>query len=174
MTTIVGGLRNRLIRDSVYTMLNDALEDLGWFDSGRQHAALTFTPKAVYETGIELNTLSLTYDALTDDDIEIGSNYKEERWTFYLDFYAESDAVGLDLASDMRDVLRGKMPSIGRGSPHLVVYDWRLATPPELFRVEIEDVVMDVARNGAKPWQKYWYVVRFDILDCYGDEEDDS
>lgn len=178
MTAVVGGLRNRLIRMSIYNTVNDALDALGWFDTGRFHRPISFidgpvgNDSAVGASPIPLNTLSLTYDTIDGQDLEIGSNLSEETWTGFLDFYAENDALGMHVASDLRDILRGKMPSIGRGFPNVTVYDYRQATPPELFVCEFTGVVLDTAHNTIHPWQKHWYSVRFDVVDAYGDEED--
>lgn len=167
MSTIVGGLRLRLIRLSVYNMVNDALDQLGWFDGDRRHATVNVSDGPFDE--ITYNAVALTYDPIDDEDVEMGSNLQENTWTGYADVYAESDALGLHLAGDIRDILRGKMPSIGCYRPQVVVYDYTMATPPELFICEIEGVVLDKARDSKHP---NWYSVRFDLVDAYGDEDD--
>lgn len=174
MSTYVGGLRARLIADSLYTMVRDALEDLGWFAAGRQHQAINMRPESVPENEqIPLNTLAVSQLDVSDLEAELGSNLTEDRWTFYVDFFAENDVVGKHLIHDVRDILRGKYPSIGRSAPILRVYDYTQATPPVLFTVEIENVVVDQAHDFPQSWRRYWYMARCELVDAYGDEEDD-
>lgn len=171
MSTVVGGLRARLIKDSFFYMLQSHLEELGWFDSGRQHmpVALIAEPRN-WDEPIEFNTLVLSAEDVNDTEEEMGSNLTEDRWTYYVDFFAEDDAVGADLAGDVRDILRGKMPTIGASRAMLRVYDYRQATPPVIAHVEIENVLLDRARNFPRPWQQHWYSVRCDLVDHYYDE----
>lgn len=170
MSNVVGGVRSRLIRQSLYTMLSEALEALGWSDTSTFDLTFIDAPFGNDDV-ITLNTLALSSDDIVGDEVELGSNLEEERWTHYLDFYASKESLAMHLAHDLRDILRGKMASINRNDSTLTVYDWRAATPPELFTVFIEDVVCEPIRDGTKPWQKHWYVIRFDTVDTYGDED---
>lgn len=172
MTTIVGGLRARLIKDSIYNCINDALEALGWFDAGRQHAPINFTAIVTpNDTEIPLNTLALADESMHNSDLELGSNFVETRWLYYVDFYAENDIIGKDLINDVRDILGGRMSTIGRGDASVHVYDYRYhSTPPILFTVAIEDLFVDRAHDFPKVWQKHWYACRFNVVDAYGDE----
>lgn len=174
MATIVGGLRARLIHDSAYEMIRAALSDLGWFDSGRRHEPVTMVAKPVSnDDQVPFNTLTVSSTDVSDDPIEMGSTLSEDRWTFYVDFYGEDDLVARHIVHDIRDVVRGKLPSIGRAGPVLDVYDYRLATPVVLFRCELENVVVDRANTFTRPWQRHWWAVRFDVVDEYADEYDD-
>lgn len=173
MTIVAGGLRARLIHDSLYQMLLAALTDLDWFDSGRQHAAINFIARPVAnDEEIPLNTVALVDEDQRAIDEELGSVLAEHRWTYYVDFYAEDDVIGKHLIYDVRDILSGRMPSIGRGDPSLEVLDYRQATPSELFTVEIEDVIVDRAHDFPKPWQRHWYAARFSVVDHYGSDTD--
>jgi hypothetical protein len=73
----------------------------------------------------------------------------------------------------VRDILAGRMSSIDRIAPQITVLDWRQATPTEIFRVELEDFVVDRAKDFPKPYQKFWYACRFTVIDAYGDEASD-
>lgn len=175
MSTYVGGTRMRLISDSVYFMIRDALTALGWFDNGRHHAPIQMLRGEVpWDEPVQVNTLVVGDVNVTGDDAEMGSNLTEDRWTVFVDFYAEDDSVGKHMAGDVRDILRGKMPSVGRGRPIVTVLDYASGTmpAPELFDVEVEFVVLDRAHNAPKPWMRYWYSVRCDLIDLYGDELD--
>jgi hypothetical protein len=177
----VGGLRARLIRDSFEKMLRDALDARGWFDTDRRHSPITLISGAYdWDEPIPLNTLSIAAEDLSSDEIELGSNAAEDRWTVWVDFYAESEPLGMDVAHDIRDILRGKMPAIDRIAPIFPVLDFTvdLVEPPEppepppiLFYCDIEDVVVDRARGFTRPHERYWYAVRCDIVDEFFDEE---
>lgn len=173
MTIVVGGLRARFIRDSVFEMIKAAVIDLGWTDPARQHKPIYFSAQpGSWDEEVALNTVAVTQTDVRSEDSEMGSNLQEDRWTFYVDLFAEDESVGTHLIHDVRDILRGKMPSIGRGRPNVTVMDYSLALPAPLFTCDIEDVVIDRANDFPKPWQRYWYVCRFIVVDEYGDEDD--
>lgn len=167
----MGGLRRRFIHDSIEKMLRDSLTALGWFNAGRQHAPLSISPKpAKWDDPIDFNTLSVDIAANADTDAEMGSNLTEDRRTVWIDFYAENESLGEHVCGDIADICRGKMASAGRTRPNLDVLDFRVSSPPHLFYCEIENVVEDRARNFPHPWQQFWYVVRFELIDTVGDE----
>lgn len=166
--TYVGGLRYRLIHDSLYNMLHDALDDRGWFDVVPDRREVTFpTEPQDLTTEIQFNTIGLADGDITDDDAELGSTLGEMRWTFYLDFFAEDRSTGVDFINEVRDILKGRMPSIGRDRAVLPVYDYTLATPTVIFYCDIEDVLVDKAQNVSNSWLKNWYTCRFDLIDSY-------
>lgn len=171
---IVGGLRTRLIFDSIYNMINDSLTSLGWFGAGREHLPIQFLAEPVDEENeIALNTLALFAEDGSSLDIELGSNYATHNRNYYLDFYAENHALGEHLIYDVRDIIEGRMPSIGRIAPVASVYDYRVTpTPPEIFVVEFDFVQIDRAHDFIKPWQKHWWSCSFVMQDEYGDEND--
>ena len=171
MSHPVGGIRERLVLDSIYHTLYDSLEALGWFDSGRKHTAISFTGDATpQDTEIDLNTITLSDEDMDETDLELGSTSVETRWTMYVDFFAENNSIGKAVAGDIRDILGGRMSTIGRDDASIQVLDYRLATPTALFRVHIEDILQDKAHDFPKPWQKHWYTVRFVVYDAYDDE----
>lgn len=171
MTTITGGLRLRLVRQSLYEMINDALDQLNWFDGTRPHLPVTFEAKSQnHEEQIVLNTGALSDDNMLSDDIELGSHLSEHRWSFYVDFFGESDALGLHFIGDVKGILEGRINSIGRSDPSFSVYDYRQATPSIIATCQIQDVVTDRAHGFLKPWLEHWYAAQFTVVDVYGDE----
>lgn len=166
--TIVGGLRQRLIRDSIYFTIYDALEQLGWFTTVVARKPITFEPEPLDNSvAVPLNTLNLFDEDIRESDLELGSNGVETRQTFYVDFYAEDNSVGRDMINDVRDIVAGRMPAIGRDSSTIDVVDWRLSEPVKLFYVDIEDVMVDRATDFPRPWLKHWFTCRFAVLDAY-------
>lgn len=172
MSQYVGGLRARLIRESIFQELQTSLAALGWFDTNRRHKPITLLDEAVPDREqVLVNTAALTDTNEIETDEEVGSNLAEHRWTFYLDFYGESDALATHFVHDVRDLLRGRFPSIGRTDPSIPVYDWTQATPSYLFRVQIENMVVDRAQNFTSPRLAHWYALRFEVVDVYADED---
>lgn len=175
MAQVVGGLRAQYIREAVYQELYRSLEELGWFNPGRKHKPITFP--GITETNdneIPINRLALSDEDQYERPLEMGSNATENQWTYWVDFYAQNDSLGKHVIYDVKDILAGRMSSIGRAHPRIQVYDYQMATPEPIFTVEIEDIVTDRgARLIAKPYQKHWYACRFTVVDAYGDESSD-
>lgn len=173
MSTYVGGLRVRLIQDNVFDMLETALGDLGWFDAGRDHEDVTLVDEEPdWDSPITPNKISVIIESINDSEAEMGSNLTEERHNVFIDVYAEDDATGIHLSNDIREILRGKMPSIDRGWPSIDVYDKTLATPVVIFTVDVEDARWDRGRSFSEAWLKHWFVVSCTLVDTYGDEDD--
>lgn len=170
--TVVGGLRARLVRDSLYRTVEDGLRLLGWFDPARGHAPVNMRSTPVDDDEeLPPNTLVLVdEDTAAPVEAELGSNLAEHAWAFVLDFYAEDPTLGLHLIRDVRDLLDGRMPSIGRGRASFEVRDWTQSPAPVLFRCEIEDVEVDRGRAGPARWQRHWFGCAFDVVDRYGDD----
>lgn len=174
MATIAGGLRTRMISDSLRNMVVDGLTDLGWFSTPRWHAPIHIIDRPnKWDDPVEFNSLVISLEDRDDIPGELGSNYTVDTWTVYIDFYAESDPLGMQVAGDIRDILRGKLPSIGRTDSSFDVYDYRMATPTSFATIQIMNVVDDRARNFPNAWQAHWFVVRADLEDDFMDEDDD-
>lgn len=173
MTVYVGGLRARLVHDSVYRMLYDALDLLGWFTPSVTHSPVTFISEPLApDVQVPLNTLGLADEDDGGEEIELGSTLQELRWQMYLDFFGENDAISLHLIRDVKDILQGRMASAGRTRSIVVVNDYTLATPVPIFTVDIEDVFTDKARDFPQPWLRSWRTCGFTVVDTYSDEED--
>ena len=165
-TVIAGGLRERLIADSIHLYLKRALSLLGWFNPDPGRRDVHYMPRpAGDDEPIELNTVGVFSDRVRDTDLELGSLLAESAWQWYADIYGEDEAVGMHLSGDVRDILRGKMPTVGASAPVIPVLDFRLATPVEIFYVEIQDVVRDRPPSYTHPWQQFWMPVPFTVVD---------
>lgn len=173
MTVPVGGLRARLIRDSFYNYVKDGVVARGWTNTGRRHTPFQFIPQpGEWSEEVPLNSIAVSAEDVLDEEAEMGSQLTDDTWTYYVDIYAEGEAVGQDVAHDIRDMLRGKFPSIGMGVQAFPVWDYRMPTPDILFSCEISSVVSDRARNFPQAWRRYWFSVRCDVLDSYETELD--
>lgn len=170
---VVGGLRSRLIKDNFHLMIREALGLLGWFDPGRQHLPINMVADSVPEgEEIPFNTLVVSAEDADDAAVEMGSNFTEDSRLYWIDFYAENDVVGEHLIFDVRDILRGKIGSIGRSAPVLRVLDLTTADRDLLFHCELEDIGVARAHNFPERWRRHWYSARCVIVDAYGDESD--
>lgn len=170
----VGGLRRRLVYDSVAAMIRNGLDDLGWFDPGRDHDEVKFVERpSGWEEKISFNSVAITAEDTTDDPAEMGSNLTDDTWNYSVDVYAEDEPVGIALSGDIFDIVRGKMPSIGRTGPILYVIDFSAATPSRIFTCDIVNPGIDRAHGFPKAWQQHWWAVNFQIIDTYNDETDD-
>lgn len=174
MTTVVGGLRRRCIYDSIYYEVLRFLTEIGWFDLGRRHKAIVFRATAVdNEDPIPLNTMCLVADDdILETEVEMGSNYSDFSYRFYIDFYAEDDSLGEHVAYDIRDCLQGRMPSVDRDTPTIDLLNYSLPTPTQIGTLDIQYVSIDRIRNVTHPWQKHWFSVGFTVVDTYGNEDD--
>ena len=173
MTNRFGGLRARLIRESLYQMLWDSLDVLDWFDAGRKHQPVQFLSTGVDDReAVVVNTAVLVDWDFTEEYDELGTLLSDHRQTYYVDFYPENDAIGLHLVQDIKDILGGRVSAIGRTMPNLPVYDYSQVTPPLLFYCRLEDPIIDRPTTFERPWMRYFRTIRFDVVDSYGTDND--
>lgn len=170
---IVGGLRHRLINDNIRLLLSEGLASLHWMDSGRQHRPLSVQSEAL-DSDVEAlpNIVTVSYEDIQSMDYELGQYATEHSFEFYVDVYAESSAVGKHLAGDVRDLLIGNFHSLGYTKPALECVDLRDPLRPVFTTVQFEDVQVDRSRVFNKPYQKFWWVVAFVVVDYYGSDEE--
>ena len=175
MTIYVAGIRTRLIRDSLINMVTESLRSLGWFDENRQHLPINVLTSEVPEgEDVPYNTLAFADDDIVTDDQELGSLFAEHRWSWFIDFFAEDNSIGVHLIQDVRAILQGRLPSIGRSDPSFPVFDYATSatSTTKLFTCHIEDVATHRAHGFPRAYQRYWHSVSFEILDYYGTEDD--
>lgn len=171
--TYVGGLRARLVRDSVWHAVDDALRALGWYEPAASHSQVQFLPEPVDDSAeIPLNSLALGDTVDQSSPAEMGSPLADFRWDMHVDVYAENDSMALHLVGDVQAILAGRLPSIGRSAPVIAVWDYTLATPVVAFAVEVESIQTGRATGFSQPWLRFWRTCSFVIVDAYGTEED--
>lgn len=174
MTIYAGGLRKRLIRDSVWHALDDALRDLGWYATVASRSPVRLLPEPVAQgTQVTFNSLALGDEDDVPEPLEMGSNLAEFSWDMFVDIYAENDSLSLHLGGDVAAILGGLLPSIGRGRPTIDVYDYTLATPVVIFTVQVESVRLDKAHDFPQPWMKNLRSCSFVVVDTFGGEDDE-
>jgi hypothetical protein len=175
MTTITGGLRDRLIFDSMWRTVDNGLRAIGWYNAGRDHLPVTFVPEQLnWDEQIALNTIAVAPLDVKDRAWELGSDFRQNRWVFYFDVFGEDEAIGNHLSGDIRDILRGKIPSIGRNMPVVNIYDYTQATPPMIGYCEVSKVVKERSPSFSHRWERYLYVIRVELDDYYDTVTDDA
>lgn len=173
MSVLAGGLRQRMIFDSLYAMIHDNLATLGWFTVGRRHAPINLVVEHQdLTTEVPINTMALTDENVTNVPWEVGSTLSEDTRYFYVDFFGENDAVAKQIIGDVRDILLGKYASIGCTAPVLLVHDYRQPTPPVAFSCDIVNVRVDRSHDYSRPWLRHWYSIQGSLLDYYTNDED--
>ena len=167
----VGGFRARLIKDNLFNTVNDGLEALGWFDSGRSHAAVTVVSEPIDQlTEILPNKVGISMESVSEEELEMGSTLADHRWLVFVDIMGETADLSLNLATDVKDILRGRIASIGRTSATVDVLDLSLATPVSLFVVHIDNLEMERDRSN-QPHRRFWWTIAFDVEDTYTGED---
>ena len=173
-----GGLRTRLIADSVRVCAIAGLTQLGWFDAtvhdtppgARQHRPVRYVPRPEpWHAEIVPNCIAITTEDISDRDSGLGGEVADTI-RLYVDVFAENDTVGWQLAVDTRDILLGKISTFDRHAPVLDVYDLRMATPAAFTQVDLEDLRVDRADGTARSWYAHWFMVRVNAYDEYLDE----
>ena len=167
----VGGLRDRLILDSVRSHLYGGLAHLGWFTPGRPHRPLQLVVEPVENlTEILPNFISIYDEGLEEFEAETGSTLTEFRWQYAIDIYAENSAVGRHLWGDVKSIMEGRFSNYST-RPQVSVYNWTAATPTEIFVCQVENMVGGRQRNYQKPFERYWWTLLFELVDYYGTDE---
>ncbi len=175
MSTVVGGLRDRLITENIRNLVEDSLDALGWFDSGNELIEMSLeviTYAIDDDTEIDPNIISIISEDTSYDEVELGSNMSDFIYTYAVDIYAEDQASGKHLTGDVRAILEGRFPSINRVGVTIPIYDLREATPSLLFTVDLQNISSSKQRMYNKPFQRNWWTIMFDVLDTYTDEDD--
>lgn len=171
--TYVGGTRVRIIQESFYRMLQTSLTDLEWFNPGRYHAPIDMVAEDLpFSEEIPLNTLAVSWGDAATDEAEMGSTFSEHVNTVYVDFYAENDSVGQHLIYDVQAICQGKITLIGRNSQTFPVYDYFADPSPLLFFCEMDNILVDKARNFPKPYLRHWWSLQLTVSNFHADDTD--
>lgn len=168
MSGVFGGQRHRLIADSLFNMVNGCLIQLNWMTKTSWHEPVVILPDAVDDDEeVVFNTVAVSEDGIIPSEFELGSSMTQDRWNCWFDCYTQNAVVGKTLGADIRDILIGLHPDVGRTAGGLIVLDYTQATPVPLFNVDICNVDLVRVRTTTHPWQRFWWTVRCDLIDEY-------
>lgn len=165
---LTGGLRDRMLFDSVMNGIVEELASLGWFDGtvydvtpgGRQHHPITVTDEFPnLEGDAEINTLAFSFADAEAEQAELGSKAEVHFTTIFVDFFAESDALGRHLIGDVYAFLKA--------NPVLPVFDYRSVTPMVDFNVSVDEESVEKRKpqQVTNPWQRNWHICSFVVED---------
>jgi hypothetical protein len=169
-----GGILYRIVSDSLVQMVTDSLDQLNWFATDRGHLPVVMYPEPLDASeSTKPNAVAFSMEDIVNADIELGSHLSEHRCMYFIDVYGESKALALHLGGDIKDILEGRFPSIGRGDNHFEVLDLAHATPTTLFYCDIEEVEIDRNRFGDRPYEKFWWTIGFELVFAFQNENSD-
>ena len=173
---IRGGLRTRLVLDSVrYAIIAD-LQRHGWFDptvfdspsGNRRHQPFRYMNRPVdWTADIRPNAIAISGEDVADEPLGLGGEI-EDVIEIYVDIFAQDDALGWQVAYDVRDNLHGK--SAQPAGPEIDVYDFRQPTPAPFTTVDLDLIEVDRSEGEARQWQRHWFMVHIVVRDDYHDE----
>lgn len=153
-----GGLRDRLVHESLTELLRSCLSDLGWFntvDPAVRRPVNLRTMPARLDEEIQPNVVVVTPGDDDTEDVELGSTLAEHTREYWVEVYAEDEAILNHLRGDIEAILRGKHPGCGRDAPTMDLIDWTVATPVKIGTMLIEGVRGDRPRIINRPWQQF-------------------
>lgn len=153
-----GGLRDRLIHESMLKNLETHLTTLGWFDAGREHAPIIMIDEFPNDNAeVAPNTLAVSLGDGDGVPRELGAKNESHEMVIFVDFFAENDSIGRDVRGDVYAYFRGKQTQI--------VYDYS-AGGAQFATVDIlDDIEKRKPDRAVNKWQKHWYVVSFTLVD---------
>lgn len=165
MSMVEGGLRDRLVFESFALHVKTGLEALGWVGvtTGPRKPQFGFRTTPVPDVEeIPANTIAVTFETVDMSDGEIGSNLTENSHAAWVDIYTDTTdpngyALAMQISGDVRDLLRGKMRSIGFEEPVFQLVDNRDPDDPVVFGwCDLEDIVQE--RSASETRSKRWWV----------------
>lgn len=153
-----GGLRDRLIHESMLKNLESHLATLGWFDAGREHAPIVMIDEFPDDNAeVVVNTLAVSLGDSDGVPRELGAKSESHEMTIFVDFFAENDSIGRDV--------RGDVYAYFRGNQTQAVYDYSTGGA-QFGTVDIlDDIEKRKPNRAVNKWQKHWYVVSFTLVD---------
>ncbi len=160
MATLEGGLRDRMLLESVLQDIKADLVTRGWFDLGREHGAITIVDEYPDDDAeVELNTIAFSLGDTRSTALELGSKAETLFVPIFIDMFAESDGLGRHVIGD----IHSHVQSVGQFD----VLDYRDATPSMEFRVQLVDGSIERSKptRAVNPWQKHWHVVAFVVTE---------
>ena len=166
-----GGLRRRLIKDSLAKMIDFKLDALGWYATDSWFTPVTFIDEPLLPADkVPENSVSLAFENLYPSEAELGSLLDRIEWEFFVDIYAEDESAGIHLSGDVLDLLQGKFASLGRTDPSFEVLDFTQDPSPKLFTCSLEELELSKVRESEYQHRKHFFTVGGYVVDYHAGE----
>lgn len=155
MATLEGGLRDRMVAESLGRQIEGDLTVRGWFDAGREHAPINVITAFPNDTDeVPVNTIAFSVEEAFGDDAEMGSNSEVMQTAFFVDMFMEDDAVGWHLSGDVYSFLK-------KNAASLDVFDYSDVGDPVEFTVGLIEIDRRKPTRAVNSWQRHWFTVSF-------------
>lgn len=173
MAGVIGGRLFRLVENNFYVVVESGLRDLGWFDPNRRHKPVTVIPESIDpddDLPIEPNLVSVSFENAREFGVELGTNLSENVCSAFVDIYAESKAVGMDLAGEVKDIIGGRYSAASLENPSFPIMNFSQATPTEISWALVSDIEVVRNRFYSSPHKRYWWTVACNVTYYYSDD----
>lgn len=160
MAALTGGLRDRMLLQSVMTDIVADLTARGWFGVGREHKAFTVVDEYPDDKDeVELNTIAFSLGDSNSTATELGSKAETIRVPLFVDMFAENDGLGRHVVGDIHEFVAKQ--------GQFDVLDYRDPSPPVEFTVQLVDGTIERSKptRAVNSWQKHWHMVAFVVTE---------
>lgn len=161
MATLEGGLRDRMMLQSV---VNDIVADLtarDWFNNtGKDYSPFVVVDEFPDDKDeVELNTIAFSMGDTQSTALELGSKSEILYTSLFVDFFAEGDGLGRHVVGDVATHVN----DVGQ----FTVYDYRQVIPTAEFVVNVSDGSLERTKpvRAVNAWQKHWHSVAFVVTE---------
>jgi len=155
-----GGLRDRMVLESILRDIETHLTSLGWFNAGREHKPITIVDEYPSDTDeVALNTIAFSLGDNRSSPTEMGSKAETLYIPIFVDMFAESDGLGRHVIGDVHTHVAKQ--------GQFTIYDYSVAVPTAEFTVQVEMASIEKRKpaRAVNTWQKNWHVVSFVVIE---------
>jgi len=156
-----GGLRDRMILQSVTNAIVADLTSKGWLTStGKQYEPIVIVDEFPDDDAeVAVNTISFSIGDTATSELELGSRSLLLFTPVFVDFFAENDGLGRHVRGDIFAYVQKVM--------QFDVYDYSQPVPAVEFVVQVQEQSLEMQKpeRAVNPWQKHWYTVQFSVTD---------
>lgn len=158
---LTGGLRDRMLLQSVVNDITAQLTALDWLNNtGKQYKPFTLVDEFPDDTDeVELNTIAFSMGDTRSQAMELGSKSMILYTPIFVDMFAESDGLGRHVIGDIFEHVR----DVGQ----FTVYDYSQPAPPAEFVAQVQVDTMERTKptRAVNAWQKHWHSCAFVVTD---------
>lgn len=156
MAQLDGGLRDRMLLESV---MKDIVADLtarGWFNVNSNYAPFTIVDEYPDDKDeVDLNTIAFSLGDSRTNATELGSKAETIYVPIFVDMFAESDGLGRHVVGDIHEFVQKQ--------GQFDVRDYRDPVPPTEYVVQLVEGSIERSKptRAVNSWQKHWHIVAF-------------